>query len=242
MRSDGSSALEQLQDTPSEFDEDSPDFVTDDVNALNLSTLRHSSYVGSSSISAALKVMSILCPAIKKHSNLPQIDSPYERFDRDASDSFSLSITREVEVESVEAYFCHVHVLVPMIDEKQFRANFASGARVDAPWLSLVNMVFALGSIAAMTCLDTVHTVFYQRAKRYLGLDSFGSGRMETIQALALMGGFYLHYCNRWDLSSCVSERVTNMLEFCEIMLTLGLQGQTWLLPSLEQPCAWRVH
>ena len=197
MRSEGSSALEQLQDTPSEFDEDSPDYVTDDVNALNLSTMRHSSYVGSSSISAALKVMSILCPAIKKHSNLPQIDSPYERFDKDSSDSFSLTITRETEVMSVEAYFAHVHVLVPMIDEIQFRTHFASDARVDAPWLSLLNMVFALGSIAAMTCLDTVHTVFYARAKRYLGLDSFGSGRMETIQALALMGGFYLHYCNR---------------------------------------------
>ncbi len=198
MRPDGSSALEQLQDPPSEFDEDSPDFVTDDVNALDLSALRHSSYVGSSSISAALKVMSILCPAIKKHSNLPQIDSPYERSDRDASDLSSLSITRETELGSVEAYFSHVHVLVPMIDEKQFWMNFASGARVDAPWLSLLNMVFALGSIAAMTCLDTVHTVFYLRARRYLGLDSFGSGRLETIQALALMGGFYLHYCNRW--------------------------------------------
>ena len=197
VRSEGSSALEQLQDTPSEFDEDSPDFVTDDVNALNLSALRHSSYVGSSSISAALKVMSILCPAIKKHSNLPQIDSPYERSDKDTAESIYSSISREIEVASVEAYFAHVHVLVPMIDEKQFRANYASGMRADAPWLSLLNMVFALGSIAAMTCLDTVHTVFYSRAKRYLGLDSFGSGRMETIQALALMGGFYLHYCNR---------------------------------------------
>lgn len=197
VRTEGSSALEQLQDTPSEFDEDSPDFVTDDVNALNLSALRHSSYVGSSSISAALKVMSILCPAIKKHSNLPQIDSPYERSDKDTIEAFSSTITREIELASVEAYFAHVHVLVPMIDEKQFRANFASGVRVDAPWLSLLNMVFALGSIAAMTCLDTYHTVFYSRAKRYLGLDSFGSGRMETIQALALMGGFYLHYCNR---------------------------------------------
>ena len=197
VRSEGSTALEQLQDTPSEFDEDSPNFVTDDVNALNLSALRHSSYVGSSSISAALKVMSILCPAIKKHSNLPQIDSPYDRSDKDACDSMSLLITRETEMASVEAYFAHVHVLVPMIDEVQFRANLASGARSDTPWLSLLNMVFALGSIAAMTCLDTVHTIFYQRAERYLGLDSFGSGRLETIQALALMGGFYLHYCNR---------------------------------------------
>ncbi|KAL2354798.1 hypothetical protein BJ546DRAFT_43016 [Cryomyces antarcticus] len=48
MRSDGSLALEQLQDEPEEFDEDSPDCVADDVNALNLSSLRHSSYVGSS--------------------------------------------------------------------------------------------------------------------------------------------------------------------------------------------------
>lgn len=196
-RSDGSSALEQLQETPSEFDEDSPDFVADDVNALNLSTLRHSSYVGSSSISAALKVMSILCPAIKKHSHLSHIDSPYERLDRDASHGASLLVTRETEIASVEAYFAHVHVLVPMIDEAHFRTNFANGTRTDAPWLSLLNMVFALGSIAALTCLDTTHAVFYQRAQRYLGLDSFGSGRLETIQALALMGGFYLHYCNR---------------------------------------------
>lgn len=197
LRCDGSLVLEQLQDTRSEFDEDSPDFVTDDVNALGLSALRHSSYVGSSSISAALKVLSILCPSITKHSNLTHIDSPYEKIARNGFECATLVIPREREAAFMEAYFAHVHVLIPMIDEHHFRTCFNAATRDDGPWLSLMNMVFALGSIAASTCLDTTHTIFYHRAKEHLGFDAFGSGRIETIQALALMGGFYLHYCNR---------------------------------------------
>ena len=197
LRTDGGLVLEQLQDTPSEFDEDNPDFVTDDVNALSLSALRHSSYVGSSSISAALKVISFLCPSITKHSNPTHIDSPYEKMARNGFECASLVVLPETEAAFVEAYFTHVHVLIPMIDEHQFRTHFSAGTRDDGPWLSLMNMVFALGSIAASTCLDTMHTIFYHRAKQYLGFDAFGYGRIETIQALALMGGFYLHYCNR---------------------------------------------
>jgi hypothetical protein len=202
---DVESALDQLQDTPSEFDEDTPDFVADDVNALNLSGQRHSSYVGASSISAALKVISSLYPTLRLHSSLPQGDSPHAASEADLSYAAVPVVDGVTEASFVDAYFAHVHVLVPMVDEPSFRKNFIDNVRQDAPWTALMNMILALGSIAALTSQDTIHTYYYHRAKKCLGLDVFGNGRLETIQAFALLGGFYLHYCNRPNMAVAVA-------------------------------------
>jgi len=110
LPADGSLALESLNTHTSEYDEQTTDFVADDVNALSLSTSRHSSYVGSSSISAALKVMAVLCPDIMKHSSLTAPNSPFNKSER--SSIAHMPVTREVEANYVDAYFGHVHPIV----------------------------------------------------------------------------------------------------------------------------------
>lgn len=114
LPADGSLALEQLNTHTSEYDEQTTDFVADDVNALSLSASRHSSYVGSSSISAALKVMAVLCPDIMKHSSLTAPNSPFNKSER--SSIAHMHVTREVESSYIDAYFGHVHPIVRMSD------------------------------------------------------------------------------------------------------------------------------
>lgn len=109
LPTDGSLALESLNTHTSEYDEQTTDFVADDVNALNLSQ-RQSSYVGSSSISAALKVMAVLCPDIMKHSSLTAPNSPFNKSER--SSIAHMPVTREVEANYIDAYFGHVHPIV----------------------------------------------------------------------------------------------------------------------------------
>lgn len=91
-----------------------------------------------------------------------------------------------------------------MIHEPTFRANYLSIHRHDPPWLALLNMVFTLGSIASTTSESNEDIKYYRRAKEHLGFESFGSGRMETLQALTLMGGLYLHYRNRPNMDSAI--------------------------------------
>lgn len=207
---DASLALEQLHGTPSEYDEDSPDFVADDVNALGLSSSRQSSYVGSSSIATALKVIAVICPDIMKHSSLTAPNSPFGKSERSVNLQNSTTPSRETEVLYVDAYFDHFHHIIPMINEHQFRHKFESGSD-DLAWLALMNMVLAMGSIAKETCLESTHAIFYQRAKNFLSFDSFGSGKLEIVQALALMGGLYLHYCNRPNMAVAVTGAALRM-------------------------------
>jgi hypothetical protein len=175
LPADGSLVLEQLNTNATEYDEQTTDFVSDDVNALSMSTSRHSSYVGSSSISAALKVMAILCPDIMKHSSLTAPSSPFNQSER--SSLAYTKISRETEASYVDAYFANVHVIVPMVHEARFRERFAAPEVEDDPtWGVLLNMVLAMGSIAGETSAESNHAVFYQRAKGFLSFDLFGSG------------------------------------------------------------------
>jgi hypothetical protein len=72
-------------------------------------------------------------------------------------------------------------------------------------------MVFAMGSIVANKSDDHNHINFYNRAKDHLGIDSFGSGHLETLQALSLMGGYYLHYINRPNMANAISGAALRM-------------------------------
>jgi hypothetical protein len=91
-----------------------------------------------------------------------------------------------------------------MLDEAAFRADYLEGQRFDAPWLALLNMVFAMGSIVAMKSDDYNHINYYNRAMEHLPMDAFGSSHIETVQALALSGGYYLHYINRPNMANAV--------------------------------------
>jgi hypothetical protein len=111
----------------------------------------------------------------------------------------------------IDAYFNRVQIFVPMLDEPSFRADFLSGRRSDAPWLALINTVFAMGSIVANKSDDHNHINYYTKAKDHLGIDSFGSGHLETLQALTLMGGFYLHYINRPNMAIAMTGAALRM-------------------------------
>ena len=104
----------------------------------------------------------------------------------------------------IDAYFNREQIIVPMLDEPSFRADYLSGRRNDAPWLALLNMVFAMGSIVANKSDNHNHIMFYNRAKEHLPIDTFGSGHLETLQALALLGGHYLHYINRPNMANAI--------------------------------------
>jgi hypothetical protein len=65
-------------------------------------------------------------------------------------------------------------------------------------------MVFSMGSIVANKSDDHSHVTFYNNAKDQLGIDTFGSGQLETLQAFILMGGYYLHYINRPNMANAI--------------------------------------
>lgn len=207
--------LEQVPSQDTEWDEERRDrdpipVEADDVNALSLSVDRQSSYLGASSIKAALLVMLKVAPVLRSFlAPAPllgrQLPNSYNTETGMSSQRCLQRIAWTSEGQTlIDAYFNRVQVAIPMLDEPSFRAVYLAGQRNDASWLALLNMVFAMGSIAAMKSDDNTHVIFYNRAKEHLGLDSFGSGHIEALQALALMGGYYLHYINRPNMANAI--------------------------------------
>ncbi|KAK3306952.1 fungal-specific transcription factor domain-containing protein [Chaetomium strumarium] len=209
--------LEQLPSRDTEWDEerrgrDPIPAEADDINALSLSVDRQSSYLGASSIKAALMVMLKVQPSLRNtlaaplsgvemSNNFPAVRQKPSAPNKDAQQRIPWSWKGQT---LIDAYFKRIHVFVPMLDESSFRADYLEGQRTDAPWLALLNMVFAMGSIAAMKSDDYNHINYYNRAMEHLPLDAFGSSHIETVQALALMGGYYLHYINRPNMANAV--------------------------------------
>lgn len=213
--SDGLGSLEQMPSRDTEWDEerrerDAIPVEADDVNALSLSMDRQASYLGASSIKAALMVMLKVQPGLRTSltpplnsvemaHNLPIMKQKVSTFKEPQRVPWSWK-----GQTLIDAYFKRIHVFVPMLDEAAFRADYLEGQRFDAAWLALLNMVFAMGSIAAMKSDDYNHFNYYNRAMEYLPMDSLGSSHIETVQALALIGGYYLHYINRPNMANSV--------------------------------------
>jgi hypothetical protein len=210
QKSDGAESLEALEQAPDqdpEMDEakrhkDKVQGISDDVNGLSLSVDRQSSYVGVSSITAALKVIFKTAPvarpfivqsytetALPSRANTP----PPQARNRDPS----YLPPADVGHKLIESYFAHVHVLMPMVDEDNFWHTYLYGDRTDSPWLALLNIVLALGSLSNSTCDDEDHIAYFQRARTHLDLETFGSGNLLVLQALGLLSGYYLHWLNR---------------------------------------------
>ncbi|KAJ6144345.1 hypothetical protein N7470_008240 [Penicillium chermesinum] len=177
----------------------------DDVNALALSQDRKSSFVGISSVAAAVRALA---------SNIPiQIDEKPD-FSRSALEKpvpimatspYSRISSYREEQRLIDAYFAEIHVFAPIIHEPSFRNKYlTSRDEDDRSWLALLNMVLALGSVASCPGDSTQDCEYYHRAQQNLSLESFGNGRLETLQALVLMGGQYLHYRNRPNMASAI--------------------------------------
>ena len=210
--------LEQIPSQDTEWDEerrnrDPIPAEADDVNALSLSVDRQSSYLGATSIKAAFLVMLKVAPVLRsflapanngnQRSAIHGSNYPTPRPNSSVRSLLAISWTSDGQT-LIDAYFNRVQIFIPMLDEPSFRADYLSGRRHDAPWLALLNMVFAMGSIVANKSDDHNHINYYSKAKDHLQIDSFGSGHIETLQALSLMGGFYLHYINRPNMAHAI--------------------------------------
>ncbi|KAL1968617.1 hypothetical protein VTN77DRAFT_1443 [Rasamsonia byssochlamydoides] len=186
--------------------------VADDVNSLSLRPDRGSSYLGASSAAAGLRVLLKIAPdtifsrqdSIRGGAGAPSLAQSCR------SSTVPLRVDRDHR-ELIDNYFTHVHPVTPILDEAAFREKFSSGKCQNPAWLALLNMVFALGTIAATTSESNDDIYYYNVAKSYIGFDSFGSGHLETLQALTLMAGWYLHYRNRPNMASAILGAVFRM-------------------------------
>jgi hypothetical protein len=189
--------------------------VADDVNALSLRPDRTSSYIGASSATAGLRVLLNIAPGVqlaKQKSDLQFTSTGLGSSDPSRSRGRGTSAKASRDPRSlVDAYFQHVHPTTPILDESLFRRIFESRERTDSAWLALLHMVLALGTIAYTTSDSNEDIYYYKIAKSHISLDSLGSGHIETLQALALMTGWYLHYRNRPNMASAIMGAVFRM-------------------------------
>ncbi|OIW30082.1 hypothetical protein CONLIGDRAFT_680869 [Coniochaeta ligniaria NRRL 30616] len=198
------------------------DEVCDDVNGLSLNVHRRS-YLGASSIHAVFRVMFHVKPSLQweLQRNIPNAaataqggtvtSAPWPR-------SF-LNVTPALEEETaINAYFGHIPGIVPLIDEAYFREMWRRGQRRDRPWLALLNMVLVLGSLAVGD--DESAQIYYSRAQPFLDFELLGIGCLESLQALCLLGGLYLHYKNSPNMAYAI------MGLGYRIAISLGLHRQ----------------
>ncbi|KAI7127690.1 hypothetical protein KC352_g31789 [Hortaea werneckii] len=183
--------------------------ISDDVNGLAFTETQHSSYVGICSNSAAFKVMWKIAPALKVSmaQRYSENAKPPHRAHNDPNPHSCQQMPTATDARYIpppgiaqnllNSYFYHVHPLMPMVDEASFWRTWLYSDRSDSPWLALLNVVFALGSLASGTAADEGHRVFYLRARSHLCLESFGSNNILLVQALGLLSGYYLHWLNR---------------------------------------------
>lgn len=207
---DGDEQLDSLHSMPLDSPESSHDGIdlvesmTDDVNALSLSSRRISSYLGLSSIQAVLKVIAYLHPGCAEYfARTPVDDSQDHTKFQQLMSPFGGAIP-PTEIEILESYFLQFHPFAPMLDENSFRETYMTGRRKDDNWLALLNIVLALGSIAAPGADGLTHQTYFRRCKGHLNLIALGSSHIETIQALGLLGGWYCHYINQPNMAYCL--------------------------------------
>ena len=210
--------------------------VTDDVNALSLSMKHSSSYLGISSVMAVLRVIVWLDPEAQTYfTRTPDRTAMTSREQSPPPESLMLhdhDITPRIdtrhdpttsawdEIPLINAYFAYVHTFIPIIEEQTFRDTYMSARRSDPRWLLLLNTVLAMGSMAAGTAEDTTHKIYFSRAKVHLSIDTLGQAHIETIQALAILGGFYLHYLQQPTIANSLMGATLRMAT------TLGLHRE----------------
>ncbi|KKK19394.1 hypothetical protein ARAM_004268 [Aspergillus rambellii] len=210
--------LESLQTMPEESSDtrnlshEITNAISDDVNALSLSTRQPACYLGVSSIHAVLKVIIWLDPGSVSYfastppsapcrASVTDLSSSEGPWGHDQSDSPPQVHLQVPESQLIDAYFTYVQPLTPILDEQTFRETYYSGHRKDDRWYCLLNLVLALGSICASTADDISHKIYYSRCRTYLDLESLGSSHLETVQTLGLLGGWYLHYVAQPNLA-----------------------------------------
>ncbi|KAL4863378.1 hypothetical protein BDV12DRAFT_206605 [Aspergillus spectabilis] len=207
--------LEQLDHIQSARGSDPAAPISDDVNALSLTSRHCTSYLGVSSIQAALKVIAWLHPEFDTHftRTLFKDDNPQLLTAPQPG-------TSPTEMEMLNAYFVNFHPFAPLLDEETLRTTFLAGGRKDNQWLALLNIVLSLGSIAAAGADDQIHRVYFDRSMACLNVYSLGRPSLEVVQALGLAGGWYCHYISQPNLGYSLMGASLRMA------VTLGLQRE----------------
>lgn len=98
------------------------------------------------------------------------------------------------EIPLINSYFANVQPSIPLIDEKIFRDTYLQNQRTDSRWMLLLSVVLAMGKLTARPTQLAEHRPIYARIKQNLTIETLDIAHLETIQALAILGGFYLHY------------------------------------------------
>ncbi|OBT83702.1 hypothetical protein VE02_08278 [Pseudogymnoascus sp. 03VT05] len=180
--------------------QDSTQRISDDVNGLSLTLDSKSSFLGISSISTILRAMAHIVPDFRNSIKKYQASVVEDKTGKCPKQT----IIQYDEAYFINAYFAHIHCVTPIVDEEEFRSKYARGGDKQSPWLALLNMVLAIGSISTSEPDETSHKTFYEKAYQNLGLDSMGNGHLETIQALGLLGGYYCHYLNQPNMANVI--------------------------------------
>lgn len=194
---------EELPDSRNTSPSDLVEGVSDDVNGLSLSARRPSSYLGVSSIQAVIKVIVWLDPGCASYFSRTPVNEQENAVGwlHHGPTTPPQPLIPPSEMQMLDAYFLYFQAFAPMIDERSFREAYCAGRRRDDHWLALLNIVLALGCIAATGPDDVTHQTYFLRCKGHLTLSSLGSSHIETIQALGLMGGWYCHYISQPNLA-----------------------------------------
>ncbi|KEF61358.1 uncharacterized protein A1O9_02924 [Exophiala aquamarina CBS 119918] len=191
---------------------------SDDINAVSLAYDQHRrSYLGSASISAILRTIFRLCPAAKSH-----VAASARNWLKPLSGLQAgqhVEPTKADDERCINAYFECSHSVAPMLNEVEFISTWQAGNRQDASWLGLLNMVCTMGSIAAGD--EHLHKLYYRRAQAHLTLETFGSGNLESVQALCVLAGCYLQYQNSPNMATAILGAAYRMA------LALGLHRES---------------
>lgn len=217
---------EQLEENQSSGTSESIGHISDDVNALSLTNRHPTSYLGVSSIQAALKVIAWLHPEFEAYFSLALTKEQSGQQNSVSPQSLvpPVSCPPPTEMEMLDAYFANFHPFAPLLDEENFRKTYLDGQRRDNRWLPLLNIVLALGNIAASGsgADNQIHYAYFQRAMSQLNLSALGTPSLEVTQALGLMGGWYCHYISQPNLGYSLMGAAMRMA------ITLGLQREPY--------------
>lgn len=210
--------LQPLPEASADQSESSPvaqeDGVTDDVNALAPSARHSSSYLGVSSVIAVLRVIHWLDPSSNSLGKSIPVSNPTNEA---SAVTTQKTISVWDEVPAINAYFQYVQPFLPLLDEAVFRDTYVRKERQDDRWNLMLNSVLAMGSVVLHDVKDRTHTLFSERAKQYLTLDTFASAHIEILQGMAILSGTYLHYVQKPNLANFLMGAISRMAT------TLGL-------------------
>lgn len=193
--------------------EESEEHISDDVNALSLPARNVTSYLGVSSIQAALKVIAWLHPELNSHLSSKKQRQHHHRSSIPAGPP-------PTELQLLDAYFENFQPFSPLVDEEICRSAFMSGRRKDDRWLALLNIILALGSITTAGVDSHSHQTYFDRSMSLLDLKALGNPSLEVVQTLGLMGGWYCHYISQPNLGYALMGASLRMA------VTLGLQRE----------------